>query len=256
MATYREVVYAVLDLLKERSDDAFYTEEHILFFATKFRAYLLERKNRKSRNASFQVPSGENSQQICVDLEKATLLPEGCGGQWLKSVQEIPDTLDAGEPTIYPVNQMLGTTLTLIPAERMPYVGYNKWLKNIIYAAIGNDNHLYLSSVNAQFSYLKKVRMNATFSDPLEAAALACDDSGEALSCEELDQEFPLEASLVPSCIEMIVQEIAGPRYAPEDKKNDAKDNLSEVAMASSRTAAPTESSERATYRKRDYPEE
>lgn len=256
MATYREIVYAVLDLLKEHGDDAFYTEEHVLFFASKFRAYLLERKYRKSRNTPFQVPSGENSQQICLDLEKADLLPGGCAGQWLRSVQEIPDTLDAGTPTIYPINQMLGSTLTLIPAERMPYVGYNKWLKNIIYAAIGNDNHLYLSSVNAQFIYLKKVRMDAMFADPLKASGLACDDNGEGLPCDELDQEFPLEAALVPSCIEMIVQEIAGPRYAPEDKANNAKDDLGDVAMASARAAAPTESSERATYRKRAYPTE
>jgi hypothetical protein len=255
MATYREIVYAVLDLLKETSNDAFYTEEHILFFACNLRTYLLERKYRKSRNAAFQEMSSENTQQICLDLEKADLLPFGCSGLWLRSVQEIPDTLNAGSPNIYPVNQMLGSTLTLIPAERMPYVGYNKWLKNIIYAAIGDDNHLYMTGNNPQFMYLKKARMNAVFANPEEASKLACDNNGEALGCEILDQEFPLEAALVPFCIEMIVQEIAGPRYAPEDKENNAKDDLGEVALASASAAAPTESSERATYRRRYYPE-
>ena len=256
MATYREIVYAVLDLLKETSNDAFYTEEHVIFFAGKFRAYLLERKYRKTRNGVFQPMSSQNSQQICLDLEKANLLPFGCDGRWLRSVQEIPDTLDAGTPNIYPVNQMLGSNLTFIPAERMPYVGFNKWLKNIIYAAIGDDNHLYMTGNNPQFMYLKKTRMSAVFANPEEAAKLACDANGESLGCEILDQEFPLEDSLVPSCIEMIMQELAGPRYAPEDKENNAKDDLGEVALASSRAAAPTESSERATYKRRTHPSE
>ena len=246
----------VLGLLKERSDDSYYTEEHILFLASKFRAYLLERKYRRSRNSTFSEMSGENTQQICVDLEKTDLLPMGCSGTWLRSVQEIPDTLDIFDATIYPVNQMLGSTLTMIPAERMPYVGYNKWLKNIIYAAIGADNKLYLSSINGQFTFLKKVRINGVFADPLKAADLACDNAGENLNCEVLDQEFPLETALVPPCIEMIVQEIAGPRYAPEDKANNAKDDFGDVALTNRNAAAPAESSERAIYRRRNYPTE
>lgn len=40
--TYREVVYAIQDLLKVSSDDSFYTTEHILFLASKIRAALLK----------------------------------------------------------------------------------------------------------------------------------------------------------------------------------------------------------------------
>ena len=44
MSTYREIVYMVLDELKEHSDDAYYTEDHIIFLATNWRAALLEKK--------------------------------------------------------------------------------------------------------------------------------------------------------------------------------------------------------------------
>ena len=50
MATYGEIVYSVLDLLKERSDDAYFTEDHVVFIVSNLRNYLLEKKYSKSRN--------------------------------------------------------------------------------------------------------------------------------------------------------------------------------------------------------------
>lgn len=249
MATFREIVYMALDLLKERGDDAYYTEEHMVFLASHFRTYLLERKYRKSRNKAFQEVSGENTQLVCLSLEKTDML-DGCGGAWLRSKEEIPDTMDIMQPNIFPVSELIHSMVTLIPAERMPYVGYNKWLRNIIYAAIGADNHLYLSSVNSQFQFLKKIKMDAVFVDPEKAAELACDENGEGLNCEILDQDFPLESALIPNCVELMVQEIAGPRYAPEDKSNNAKDELGEVGLASARPSAPTENYERRAARR------
>ncbi len=249
MATFGEVIYLALDLIKERSDDAYYTEEHMLFLAGKFRAYLLERKYAKSRNKAFQTVSSENEQQICVELEPADLLPFGCGGNWLKSTKPLPDTLSISNPRISTISDMLFSNIEMIPAERMPYVGFNKWLKNIVYAAIGADKYLYLSGANPQFMLLKGAKVNAVFSDVEEAAKMACDDSGNGLGCDVLEQEFPLEGSLILNCIELMVQEIAGPRYAPEDKSNNAKDELGEAALTRNNTAAPTELADRRRLR-------
>ena len=240
MATYREIVYFALDELKERSDDAYYTEEHMLFIASKARALLLERKYNKSRNKSFTAMSDENMQQICVPLEVTELLPYDCGGSWLRSVNKIPDLMNIAEPVVNTVGDMLRANVTMIPIERMPYVGYNKWLQNIIYAAKSVDGYLYLSSPNPQFLYLKNVKLKGVFKDPVEAAQMACDGSGVALACEPLDMEFPLEESMVLACVEMMVQLIAGPRYAPEDKQNDARDNLSDIALVGNRNSRRT----------------
>ena len=84
MATFKEIVYMCLDILKERSDDAYYTEEHIIFLAKKMRALLLSRKYKGSRNGTFSAMSEENLQRVCLQLE-ATALASGCGGTWLKS---------------------------------------------------------------------------------------------------------------------------------------------------------------------------
>ena len=61
--------------------------------------------------------------------------------------------------------------------------------------------------------------MTAVFSDPQKAAELSCDGEGKA--CNILEMQFPLEQALIPSCIELTVQELMGSRYAPQDKQND-----------------------------------
>lgn len=244
MTTFGQIVYMVLDLLKERADDAYYTEEHIIFLASKMRALLLERKYKGSRNGVFSPMSDENKQEICIDVEPTSLLPDGCSGLWLRSIQEIPDTLNAEDPNIYSVSDMYHGMVTFIPPERMPYVGYNKWLQNIIYASRSNDGHLYLTSSNPQAAYLRKVKMGAIFADPTDAAKLSCNNEDGLAGCDILKENFPLESALIPSCIELVVQEITGSRYAPEDKVNDAKDGLGDAAITQQKAATPVESSE------------
>lgn len=244
MATFGEIVYSVLDLLKESSDDAYYTEEHIIMLAKNFRSLLLERKYKGSRNGTFNAMSEENKQQVCLQLQPADILPNGCSGFWLRSVAKIPSLMDVSDGVTCTANDLLFTNVTFISPERMPYVGYNKWLKNIIYAARSVDGHLYLTSSNPQFIFLEQAGLTGVFADPEAAAKLsheACTNGGV---CDLLEQRFPLESALVPSCIELIVHELDGSRFAPEDKRNNAKDDLGEVGLTR-RHAAPAERSER-----------
>lgn len=237
MATFGQIVYSILDLLKEHSDDAYYTEEHIIFLASKMRSLLLERKYKATRNGTFNEMSPENKQQICVELEPATMLPGECGGNWLRSVKEVPEISPVSDATTCTGHDMLPTMVTFIPAERMPYVGYNKWLRNFIYVSRSKDGHLYLKGKNPQFMYLEKVGLTAVFSDP-DAAAKMSHEACETGVCNILEQEFPLESALVPTCIEMVLQELLGSRYAPEDKKNNAQDDLGKAGVTGVRPRA------------------
>lgn len=246
MAKFKEMIYMCLDLLKERSDDSFYTEEHILFLITKFRNLLLERKYKNSRNQTFSSMSDANTQRICIDIEPEQLIPYGCSGMWLKSLQKIPATLSVSNTRLSVVNNLLFSHITFIPAERMPYVGYNKWLQKILYASKASDGYLYLTSSNDQYVHLEKVEMEGVFADPEEAAKLSCDADAE--TCDVMEMEFPLEDALIPNCIEMTVQELAGSRYAPDDRSNNDNDDLANVGLATGRTNKPAENS---TYKPR-----
>ena len=251
MATFGEIVYMVLDLLKERSDDAYYTEEHILFLASKIRALLLERKYHFTRNSTFKPVSEENRQQICFDVEPTDSVMSGCSGGWLKTTQALPQLLGENSLNVYPVAHLVSSVVTFIPFERMPYVGHNKWLKDIIYCARGADGFLYLHSVNPNFLYLEKIKADGIFTDPEKAASISC-DTGDG-SCDIMSKDFPLETALVPQCIELVLQELTGSRYAPEDKQNNAKDDLSDIGIAPRRNTKPVENSQ---YKKNEEAEE
>ncbi len=224
--TYRDIVYTVLDLLKQSSDDSYYTEEHILFLVSKIRAAILK---QTYSNIKKEIPES-NYQTICLDLiEVPAIAGEPCeGGSYLRSKQKIPTALPVGNTKIYPIDYYQGE-ITYVSRERMRYVGHNKWLQNIIYASLGPDQHLYFKSSNPQYLYMKQVRMIGIFEDAEQAAELQCDNQGN-LICDVLDTPFPLEEGLVTTLIEMTVKLLSGSIYKPVDSTNNSSDDLAQIA--------------------------
>lgn len=226
MSTYKELTYMVLDELKLYSDDALYTEEHIMFLLGKYRTFLI--KQRYS-DVKKQIPES-NYQTICLDLiEVPAISGEPCeGGSYLRSKEKIPFLMKIGNPRVYPIDYYQGE-ITYVSRDRMRYVGYNKYLQNIIYASLGPDNYLYFKSFNPQFLYLEKIRMTGIFEDTLAASELQCPDENGNIVCDVLDREFPIENALIPPLIQLVVEELTKAEYKPEDKENNSDDDLSEV---------------------------
>lgn len=226
MSTYKELTYMVLDELKLYSDDALYTEEHIMFLLGKYRTFLI--KQRYS-DVKKQIPES-NYQTICLDLiEVPAISGEPCeGGSYLRSKEKIPFLMKIGNPRVYPIDYYQGE-ITYVSRDRMRYVGYNKYLQNIIYASLGPDNYLYFKSFNPQFLYLEKIRMTGIFEDTLAASELQCPDKNGNIVCDVLDREFPIENALIPPLIQLVVEELTKAEYKPEDKENNSDDDLSEV---------------------------
>lgn len=226
MSTYREVTYMILDELKLLSDDAVFTQEHVIWLAGKYRSMLLKQHYKDIKK---DIPES-NYQTICLDLEKVPAIEDyPCEeGYMLKSVQEIPATITVASTKVYPLNFFKGERISFITMDRMKYVGYNRWTKNIIYAALGPDNHLWLTSQNPQYLYMKKARVTGIFDDPEKAADLLCDKDGN--HCDILDSEFPIEGALLPTLIELCVKELSGSVYRPEDTANNANDDFGSMS--------------------------
>lgn len=230
MATYRQMIYMVLDELKVLSDDSYYTEDHIMFLLNKYRSYLLKQKYSDTSKES----SISNMQTICVDLERyPDIDTDLClGYSFLRSTVKIPNIIDSGTldrfVRISSLYQFAGEFAYISP-ERFKYVGYNKWTKNLIYCTIGPDHYLYFKSNNPQIFYLKKVKFNAIFDDPTEANNLQCPDNSVNAHCDIIDTNFPLEDSLIPQCINLILKDLLGAAWRPKDEANNAKDDLSDM---------------------------
>lgn len=213
----------VLDELKLSSDDAQFTEDHVMFLLNKYRTFLLKQRYSDIKK---QIPES-NYQTICLDLIQVPAISgDACeGGTYLRSKEKIPFLMKIGIPRVYPLDYYQGE-ITYVSRDRMRYVGYNKFLQNIIYCSIGPDNYLYFNSSNPQYLYLEKVKFTGIFQDSMQASDLQCpDDNGETV-CNQVDRTFPIEDALIPPLIELVVKELAGPVYKPDDEANNAKDDL------------------------------
>lgn len=224
----KELVYYILDSIKNISDDSIITEDHIIFLIKKYRSFFIKREQEGNRNVSGEQSDFE-TQQICLDLEKTEGLPGfPCeGGYYLRSKQELPKILEGASTTVYPVDYYGSINLVFISRERMRFVGTNRFLGNIIYVSSGPDNHVYLKSANPQFLYLRRLRVNTVFEDFDKAAKLSCDDCGDSTPCDFLDAELPIRDYLVPQIIEAIEKEVLGVAYRPADTVNNASDDMS-----------------------------
>ena len=221
--TLRELVFMCMDEVKLHSDDSFYTEDHLVFLLNKYRSFVLKKELEKENKQL----SSSNGQTICLDLIEIRDENNPCGESMLRTEQKIPNLVNDCKVSLYPVNYFEGDHIIYTTMERMRYTTYNKWTKNLIYAAKGPDDYLYIKSSNPQYLYLEKLRMKAIFEDFESAAQYACDEDGEKLQCDILDMKFPIENALVPIVTELVIKELLGVKYQPRDTNNNAADDAS-----------------------------
>jgi hypothetical protein len=228
----KDLIYMIMDELKlTGSDDSFFTEEHIIFLCKKYRAFLIKKEQDKEK-ATTDEASVFETQQICIDLEKVPAIDgEPCtGGYYLRSTKPIPKILEGNQPRIYPIDFYQGINISYVSRDRMRYIGTNPFLRSIIFTSVGPDLHLYLNSSNPQFLYLKKLRMSAVFEDFDEVSDLLCDNDGTPQPCDVLDMEFPIRQYMVPTLIELVVNELSKGIILKEDEANNAKDDTPDVS--------------------------
>lgn len=226
MVTYRHLIFMVLDELKGFSDDFSYTEDHVLFLLNKYRGLLLKQGYKDIKK---DIPES-NFQTICLDLiEVPAISGDVCeGGSYMRSKEKIPNAMNISSPRVYAEDYYQGE-ITYVSRERMRYVGYNRWLPNIVYCSLGPDGYLYFKTSNPQFYYLEKARMSGVFEDPEKASEMECDS--EDKPCDILDREYPLEEALIPQLTQLVVKELSGAVYRPKDPINSASDDLATMAQ-------------------------
>lgn len=230
MAKYKEIVYMVLDELHQFSDDSNITEEHIIFLAGRYRSFLL--KQRYLTDLKKEIPES-NYQTLCLNLEKKEAI-DGLpceGGYYIRTTEEIPTTLPIGSVRLTTTGSYYKSEITYVTRDRMKYVGNNPWMRNIIYASLDPSGRIYMTSSNPQFLYLDggDLQVTGIFEDAEKASEYSCDNNEDG-KCDIMERDFPIEDALIAPLIELIVKELSTTVTAPEDKNNDATDNLTQKA--------------------------
>lgn len=233
MTTVREAVYMVLDELKLVSDDAHFTEEHVIFLLKKFRAYVLKAEKERNKLMDAALSSGtgltgldsseEDYQNITLEMQAVAAVPGfPSKGKYLKSFQKVPKLMGIGTVKVYAAD-FFSSEIQLVSAEGFKYPSTSAYTQKIVYAAVGPDQYLYIRSDNPQFLYLQNVNMRAVFDD-LDAVA-------DVNGVDILDTEFPISDSLFGLVLQYTVRELAGVQYKPADIINNARDDFGSMAV-------------------------
>lgn len=216
----KELVYMVLDEIKGLSDDFTYTEDHVIFLLNKYRTSLLKQKYKDDKSTMHSSNFQTLSLTLKDSLQNKDYILER---QYKQSEEIVPELLTDKGIRVYPEVQFLDNAdIAFITEDRMRYVGYNKYLKNAVYATVHND-YLYVTSRNLDIMDLEEVSLSAVFEDAIEAIKAI---NG---NIDLLEADFPIEDSLTPILIQSVAKELLGAAYRPKDSQNNANDDLADM---------------------------
>lgn len=229
MTTYREAIYMCNDLLKGMSDSFTYTEEHIAYLLDKFRALLL--KQRYGNDPKKHVPYS-NYQTLEVTFNNSTEVKPT-----IKSDNQIPYMLQIGIPRIItPDNDYYEYRFEFTSRERLPFVGNNRFTSRINYCAISEDNYVLYKTRPEQWVNIDGIKVTPSkfaivgiFENPREVLDEVSFKEGTNYT-HEWDRNIPIEESLITTLIEMVVKELAGSVYRPNDDVNNNRDDNADMA--------------------------
>jgi hypothetical protein len=227
--TLREIVYMIMDELKLMSDDSYFNEDHVRFLVNKHRANILKQLYAKDNNP----PSESNYQTIEVTFKTDGSNNEESDNDFYFSNKDsylsgnatIPTLLSMSKTKVTTKDSRFGYTISLIPKDRMKFVGHNKWLRNIIYCAI-DENRLYV------YTYYDDLDTSLVGDNELTFKVRGIFEDPESVntSIDILDKEYPIEPSVVPVLIQSVVAELAPKTIQPEDSYNNASDDRADLA--------------------------
>lgn len=240
MSTYRELIYMVLDKVKESTDDSYFKVEHVAFLLDKYRPFLLKqrysdiRKSISQNNYSnftmtFTETDGDN-----FDIGYTHLLTTS--GKVLVSNTEMPRLIGFNEEIEEFKLYNYGTNLTgdkqfkgdfsIVSPERFKYAGSNKWLRKFVYATIGPDYKVYLKITDSTLILPETLLVQAIVENPKKEVSRIL-----PIITNYLDMTYPIEDALVPPLLELVVKDLTTSVYRPEDNVNNNEDDLSRTAV-------------------------
>lgn len=214
-----KIIYDIREKLKLNSDDIDITNDYISYLIDVKRALLIK---QRFINLSKNMPESL-IQKLCLKTQPISI--EGnCFSNILESNVEIPNFVEAhNKDAILSINlyDFKAVPINIIPYERIPYIGYNKWIKNQVYASLHNKK-IYLFSNIAEFKLLKYFTITGVFLEPEEADKFNCEST---TNCEYIDKEYHINGSIVSDLINMVIKELSPSLAIQEDKLNNADES-------------------------------
>lgn len=226
MATLREMIYSVKEMMNAYSDDVTLSNEHIAFMLKNKRATYLE---VLANNPRKQMPR-EAYQNICVKLfpdpecedEKVILV----------SSYPLPASINSDQDVegigSVKLESIMAKWINVISRERIPFISAGRFNVNQIYISKNNQNKVIVFNQSNSHVFLREIVVSIIAEDPEEADKLACAYAGET-PCDFYDKKYPVPESLVaPMVIETFNELLAKIRLSQDSSNNGSDDTLSQ----------------------------
>ena len=225
MATIKELIYDIKNIIRGgiQSDDEIISDRQIEFQINSIRAQFIRQDINKRRSVS------DNIKQIihCLDLEKVSSNTCGLSSdiKILRSKMKIPNPIETSHSDLITAigpTGVLSTNFHMIPYNRAPWAGNNRYTKNMTFAFL-LDNFVYV--FGPESLHLEKVKLEGVFQNPREISEFT--DSEGNLSYDPELHDYPLSTSMA----DLIKQQMLTQNMQPlvqgfTDVSNNAKSDV------------------------------
>ena len=217
--TYRQIVFMILDLLRQTSKDSNFEIDHIIKEVNDVRNLLLKQRYSDIRKEISDV----NFQEITIYLTDVSSLNKKY--IMLKSNKIVPDILNIAST---PTKSLDSINFSFISNYRFVYTGYNEWLSSIIYGTVLSDKYFYIKSMNPQVKHMTSIRIMSIFENPIDVYYYN-DPDLIANGIDVLDMIFPLEGAYIPELQDIVLKRLVPSLGFPKDTINNNNEDISNI---------------------------
>jgi len=225
MATIKEIVYDLKNIIRggSQSDDEMISDRQIEFQIDSLRAQFIRQDVNKRRSIS------DNIKQVihCLEVEPVSGTTCGLSNDLIivRSKQKVPNAVETSHKDLITAigpTGILSVNFHMIPYNRAPWIGTNKYTKKMTCAFL-LDSFIYI--IGPQADMLEKVKVEGVWQSPRNIESYYKDDGHPCYNAETDD--YPLSTSMLDLIKQsMLAQNLQPLIQMPTDVSNNAKSDL------------------------------
>jgi len=225
MATIKEIVYDIKNIIRGgiQSDDEVISDRQIEFQVHSLRAQFIRQDINKRRSIS------DNIKQVihCLKVEPVSGTTCGLAGDLVivRSKEKIPNAIETSHQDLITAvgpTGILSTNFHIIPYNRAPWAGNNRYTKKMTFAFV-LDSFVYIIGPEAE--RLQKIKVEGVWQNPKDIEEYRKDDG--SLSYDSEHEEYPLSTSMLDLIKQSMLATNMQPLVQmPTDLTNNSKSDL------------------------------
>jgi len=225
MATIKEIVYDLKNIIRGglQSDDEMISDRQIEFQVNSLRAQYIRQDVNKRRSIS------DNIKQVihCLEVEPISGTPCGLSNDIMivRSKEKVPNAIETSHQDLITAigpTGILSTNFHMIPYNRAPWAGNNRYTKRMTFAFL-LDSFVYITGPEAEM--LEKIKVEGVWQNPRDIESYKKDDGSPSYDAET--EEYPLSTSMLDLIKQgMLAQNLQPMIQMPTDISNNAKSDL------------------------------